>query len=172
MSGSILLQPGVDRTLTQYTIVPARYLTALPESILDELCASIMCAGVTIYKALKISGIVPGDIVVLSDAGASVGLLGIQYARAMGSGIVVALNGRKSKGKICLDAGAEGYIDFADPEMKESGTSLERALIRKTAGRKAAAVLVCATSSAAYEEAFFVVGAVWHLGMCWSASSY
>lgn len=143
----------VDGTLAQYTIVPARYLTALPEGIPDELCAPIMCAGVTIYKALKISGAVAGDFVVLSGAGGAVGMLGIQYARAMGLR-VIALDGGKPKEKICLDAGAESYIDFEDPDIKASGGSLEEALTRNTAGRKAAAVIVCAASSAAYEQAF------------------
>lgn len=143
----------VEGTLAQYTIVPARYVTVIPEGIPDELCAPIMCAGVTIYKALKISGAVPGDMVVLSGGGGAIGLLGIQYARAMGLR-VVALDGGKVKEKICLDVGAEVYIDFENPYMGAGEKSLEEELTEKTAGRKAAAVIVCAGSTAAYEGAF------------------
>ncbi|HYY29080.1 MAG TPA: zinc-binding dehydrogenase, partial [Chthoniobacterales bacterium] len=43
----------------------------------------ILCAGITVYKGLKVAGTRPGDWVVISGVG-GLGHMAIQYARAMG----------------------------------------------------------------------------------------
>jgi propanol-preferring alcohol dehydrogenase len=45
--------------------------------------APILCAGVTVYKGLKVTDTQPGDWVVISDIG-GLGHLAVQHAKSMG----------------------------------------------------------------------------------------
>jgi propanol-preferring alcohol dehydrogenase len=138
---------SVDGTFAEYTIVPARYVMCLPEGLEDSVVAPIMCGGVTIYKALKICGAVPGQWVAINGAGGGVGALGVQYARAMGYR-VVAIDGGAVKGKYCASLGAEVYIDFFVEK------SVAEAVKRVTGGNGVQAVLAIAGSAKAYQESF------------------
>ncbi|KAL4810630.1 chaperonin 10-like protein [Aspergillus unguis] len=138
---------AVDGTLAQYTIVPFRSMIRLPEGPPDEQLAPVMCAGVTAYRALKVCGAVPGQWIVISGAGGGVGAMGIQYARAMGYR-VLAIDAGEKKGEYCLRLQAEAYIDV----LKHKNTS--PAVKEITDGQGAAAVLVPAGSTKAYQDAF------------------
>lgn len=137
----------VDGTFAEFTLVPARYVSCLPEGLEDGVVAPIMCGGVTVYKALKICGAVPGQWVAVTGAGGGVGALGVQYARAMGYR-VVATDGGVAKGSYCPSLGAEAYVDF------EAEQSVAEAVKRSTAGKGVQAVLAVAGSGRAYQESF------------------
>lgn len=135
----------VDGTFAQYAVAPARYIIPLPEGVPDELAAPILCGGVTAYKALKICGAVPGRWVAVSGAGGGVGCLAVMYAKAMGYR-VVALDAGSAKEAICLDAGAESYVDVASAEDIA-------ATVHGLTGGGASAVIVTAGAAAAYQSA-------------------
>ncbi|CAI5443163.1 unnamed protein product [Caenorhabditis angaria] len=102
---------GVDCPGTYQEYITIRGVDATkidPEMDLAE-AAPILCAGVTVYKALKESHVLPGQIVVLTGAGGGLGSLAIQYAKAMGMR-VVAID-HESKKEHCLGLGAEWFID-------------------------------------------------------------
>jgi propanol-preferring alcohol dehydrogenase len=138
---------AVDGTLAQYTIVPFRSMIRLPEGPSDEQLAPIMCAGVTAYRALKICGAIPGQWVVVSGAGGGVGAMGIQYARAMGFR-VLAIDAGEKKRDYCLRLHAEAYLDVLNHQ------SISQAVKDATDGQGAAAVIVAAGSTKAYQDAF------------------
>jgi propanol-preferring alcohol dehydrogenase len=148
-----LIQSGrkVDGTFAEYTIVPYRYLTLLPEDVEDHLLAPIMCGGVTIYKGLKEAGVTPGQWVVISGAGGGLGSLGIQYSKAMGYR-TIAIDVGNEKEKYCLSLGAEAYIDVT--VTKDSAARV----LEVTSKAGAAAVLVTAGSGKAYQEALGLLG--------------
>lgn len=73
--------------------------------------APILCAGVTVYKALKQSEAKPGHWVAITGAGGGLGTLAIQYARAMGLR-VVAIDTSDDKRSATLKLGAEAFVDF------------------------------------------------------------
>ncbi|KXH36855.1 zinc-binding dehydrogenase [Colletotrichum simmondsii] len=139
-----------DGTFAQYTLAPLRYLARLPaqfDEVPDEEVAPILCAGVTAYKAIKNCHVTPGSWFAISGAGGGVGALGVAYARAMGYR-VIGVDAGPEKGEICKDQGAEVYIDVTEP-----GTLAEK--VRKaTGGYGAKAVVVAATATAAYQDAF------------------
>lgn len=136
----------VPGTLARYTVVPERYITLLPDDIPSELLAPIMCAGVTAYKALKVANVLPGSWVAISGAGGGVGSLALSYARAMGYR-PIAIDGGKLREDICINAGAEIYLDF------EKEHSLKEAVLRETGGKLCAGFIVCAGATSAYEVA-------------------
>lgn len=73
--------------------------------------APILCAGITVYKALKESNARPGQTVAIVGAGGGLGTLAIQYAKAMGLE-VLAIDGGSEKGELCKKLGAKTYINF------------------------------------------------------------
>lgn len=59
----------VDGGMSEYAIVTANYAVKVPENLEPAAASSITCAGVTMYKALKVSNVKPGEWVVLYGAG-------------------------------------------------------------------------------------------------------
>jgi len=68
-----------------------------------------MCAGVTVFNALRNSGARPGEVVAVLGIG-GLGHLGIQYARQMGFE-TVAINRGNDKQELARKLGAHHYID-------------------------------------------------------------
>jgi D-arabinose 1-dehydrogenase-like Zn-dependent alcohol dehydrogenase len=85
-----------------------------------------MCAGVTVYNALRNSGARGGDVVAVQGIG-GLGHLGVQYARQMGFK-TVALGRGKDKEPLAKKLGAHHYID--------SGTGDAAAELQKLGGAR------------------------------------
>ncbi len=67
----------------EYCVAPAAYVGRIPRG-LDAIAAGpIVCAGVTVYKGIKVADCKPGDWLVVSGIG-GLGHIAVQYARAMG----------------------------------------------------------------------------------------
>lgn len=66
----------------------------------------VLCAGVTVYKGLKVLDCKPGDWVAISGIG-GLGHMAVQYAKAMGFH-VIAVDVADDKLKLARELGAEG----------------------------------------------------------------
>ena len=84
-------------------------LAAIPKELPAEEAGPFMCAGVTVFNALRNSGARPGDVVAVQGIG-GLGHLGVQYARKMGFE-TVALGRGKDKEPLAKKLGAHHYID-------------------------------------------------------------
>lgn len=73
-----------DGGFAEYAVVDARQLAPIPDTLTAVETAPLMCAGVTIYGALKRSGLKAGDRVGILGAGGGLGHLGLQYGVKMG----------------------------------------------------------------------------------------
>jgi propanol-preferring alcohol dehydrogenase len=111
-----------------------------------------MCGGLSVYAALKRATVRPGGWVVVCGGGGGLGHLGIQYAKAM-NGRVLALD-MEVKRQVCLDVGADAFLDFAAYDEPESLA----AEIISTTGGGASVVLMCTSSSRAYGQAMSWLG--------------
>jgi D-arabinose 1-dehydrogenase-like Zn-dependent alcohol dehydrogenase len=98
-----------DGGYAEYMIAPAAALAAIPNELPAEEAGPFMCAGVTVYNALRNSGARPGDVVAVQGIG-GLGHLGVQYARRMGFK-TVALGRGKDKAPLAEKLGAHQYID-------------------------------------------------------------
>ncbi|MBS4494942.1 zinc-dependent alcohol dehydrogenase, partial [Cronobacter sakazakii] len=74
---------SVNGSFAEYCLADANYVGILPDNVEFTHIAPILCAGVTVYKGLKMTDTKPGDWVVVSGIG-GLGHLAIQYANAMG----------------------------------------------------------------------------------------
>ncbi|HYS95236.1 MAG TPA: alcohol dehydrogenase [Chthoniobacterales bacterium] len=98
-----------DGGYAEYMIAPAAALAAIPDELPAEEAGPFMCAGVTVYNALRNSGARGGDVVAVQGIG-GLGHLGVQYARQMGFR-TVALGRGKDKEPLARKLGAHHYID-------------------------------------------------------------
>ena len=72
-----------DGGYQEYMVSPAEAVAAIPEDLPAAEAAPLLCAGITVYNALRNSGARAGDLVAVQGIG-GLGHLGIQYARQMG----------------------------------------------------------------------------------------
>lgn len=96
----------VDGTFQQYTVGKAAHASKLNKDTPLDAIAPVLCAGITVYKGLKESGVRPGQTVAIVGAGGGLGSLALQYAKAMGLRIV-AIDGGSEKEAMCQQLGAE-----------------------------------------------------------------
>ncbi|WP_206515565.1 alcohol dehydrogenase AdhP [Georgenia faecalis] len=74
---------SVDGSFAQYMLVDSRYCPVIPDGVDLAAVAPILCAGVTVYKGLKMTDTRPGQWVLISGIG-GLGHIAVQYAVAMG----------------------------------------------------------------------------------------
>lgn len=78
---------SVDGGYAEYVIADPKYVGHLPDNVSFLDAAPILCAGVTVYKGLKETEVVPSEWVAISGIG-GLGHLAVQYAKAMGMNVV------------------------------------------------------------------------------------
>lgn len=100
-----------DGGYADYMIAPATALAAIPDELPADEAGPFMCAGVTVFNALRNSGARGGDVVAVHGIG-GLGHLGVQYARQMGFQTVAVGRG-KDKEALAKKLGAHQYIDSA-----------------------------------------------------------
>ncbi|KAF2151793.1 GroES-like protein [Myriangium duriaei CBS 260.36] len=133
-------------TFQQYVVSAANYVTPIPEKLDSAMAAPMLCAGVTVYSALRKSNTRSGEFVVLLGAGGGLGHLAVQIAsRGMGLRVIGVDQG--SKKDIVMESGAEHFIDHtASKSVAEDVKAL-------TGGMGAHAVLVLTAANGAYAMA-------------------
>src|SRR5438874_12878184 len=98
-----------DGGYAEYMIARAETLAAIPDALPAEEAGPFMCAGVTVYNALRHSGARAGEVVAVHGIG-GLGHLGVQYARQMGFETVPITRGN-DKEALARQLGAHHYID-------------------------------------------------------------
>ncbi len=79
----------VDGGYAEYALVPAAFAYPIPQVFSDEEAAPLLCAGIIGYRALRLSGIQPGQRLGLYGFGASAHIA-IQIARHWGCRVYVS----------------------------------------------------------------------------------
>ncbi|WP_353357009.1 alcohol dehydrogenase AdhP [Intrasporangium sp. DVR] len=133
---------SIDGSFGQYMVVDARYAAIIPEGSDPVEVAPILCAGVTVYKGLKMTETKPGQWVVISGIG-GLGHVAVQYARAMGMR-VAAVDISDDKLALAKKHGAEVVVNALEGDPGE-------AIIAQTGG--AHGVLVTAVHPSAFGQA-------------------
>ena len=110
-----------DGGYAEYMIARAETLAAIPEALPAEEAGPFMCAGVTVYNALRHAGARAGEVVAVHGIG-GLGHLGVQYARQMGFA-TVAINRGHDKESLARQLGAHHYIDSI---AQDAATELQK----------------------------------------------
>ncbi|MDO6816062.1 alcohol dehydrogenase AdhP [Cobetia amphilecti] len=133
---------SVNGGFAQFTLADAGYVGRLPDSVGFVEIAPVLCAGVTVYKGLKMTDTRPGQWVVISGIG-GLGHMAVQYARAMGLN-VAAVDVDDAKLELARRLGATVTVNA----MKEDPASVIK---REIGGAHGA--LVTAVSPKAFDQA-------------------
>ncbi|KAJ6145545.1 hypothetical protein N7470_009440 [Penicillium chermesinum] len=139
-------------TFQQYALGPANYVTPIPDGVSSAEAAPMLCAGVTVYAALKRSNARPGQWVVISGAGGGLGHIAVQIAsRGMGLRVIGIDHG--SKAELVRSSGAEHFVDITQFPKDDQGAALKARVHELADGLGAHAVVVCTAANAAYAQA-------------------
>lgn len=139
---------SVNGGFAEYVVADPNYVGHLPPGIDFAEIAPVLCAGVTVYKGLKVTDTKPGDWVVISGVG-GLGHMAVQYAKAMGLN-VAAVDIDDAKLDLARKLGATVTANA----MTEDAV----ARIRKETDGGAQGVLVTAVSPKAFQQAVGMVG--------------
>ncbi|ARJ40466.1 zinc-dependent alcohol dehydrogenase [Sporosarcina ureae] len=134
---------SVDGGYAEYCLAAADYVAKIPENLSSVEAAPILCAGVTTYKALKVSGAKPGDWVAIYGIG-GLGHVALQYAKAMGFN-VVAVDIADEKLELAKKLGADITVNGKNEDPAEA--------IQQQVGGVQAAISV-AVSQVPFEQAY------------------
>jgi propanol-preferring alcohol dehydrogenase len=137
---------SVNGGFAEYALADADYVGRLPDGVGFVEIAPVLCAGVTVYKGLKVTDTRPGNWVVISGIG-GLGHMAVQYARAMGLN-VAAVDVDDAKLELARRLGAAVTVN--------AKTTDPVAYIKKEIGG-AHGVLVTAVSPKAFEQAIAMV---------------
>lgn len=107
-----------DGGYQEYMIAPAEGVASIPDDLAAEDAAPLLCAGITVYNALRNSGARAGDTVAVHGIG-GLGHLGLQYARRMGFR-TIAIGRGTDKAALAEKLGAHHYVDTNSGKPAES----------------------------------------------------
>lgn len=98
-----------DGGYAEYMIARKEVIFSIPEEYSSAQAAPLLCAGNTVFGALKNCGAKGGEVVAVAGIG-GLGHLAIQYARTLGYK-TVALSRGQDKKPLALELGAHVYLD-------------------------------------------------------------
>lgn len=106
---------SVNGSFGEYMLVDATYAPRIPDGADPVEVAPILCAGVTVYKGLKVTDTRPGQWVAISGIG-GLGHVAVQYARAMGLR-VAAIDVDDAKLDLARKHGAEVTVNATTDDV-------------------------------------------------------
>lgn len=133
----------IDGSFGQYMLVDERFAGRFHPDVDAVEAAPILCAGVTVYKGLKVSEARPGQWVTIAGIG-GLGHLAVQYAKAMGLR-VAAVDVAEDKLQLAKTLGAELTVNAKEHDPAEE--------ITRQTGGGTNAVIVTASHPAAHRQA-------------------
>jgi len=139
---------SVNGAFADYIIANPNYVGHLPKTIDFNEIAPVLCAGVTVYKGLKVTDTRPGDWIGVSGIG-GLGHMAVQYAKAMGMK-VAAIDVADEKIALAKELGADigiNVLNFDDPAKE----------LRGLTGGGVNGMVVTAASPKAFEQALGMV---------------
>ena len=106
----------VDGGYAEYAVAPASYAYPVPGALTDDEAAPLLCAGIIGYRALRLSGVKPGQRLGLYGFGASAHIT-IQVARSWGCAVFVC-SLREEHRALARELGAV-WVGGADESLPE-----------------------------------------------------
>ncbi|KAG5661292.1 hypothetical protein KAF25_005414 [Fusarium avenaceum] len=137
-----------DGGFAEYMIGSHYSLVHLPDDVSFEQAAPLMCAGATVWNAIKETGLKKGQSLGLIGIG-GLGVLGVQFAKALGYR-VVASDSREAGLKLASDVPAHLRPDLI---VNSGAEDASQKISDFTGGQGLHGVVVCTDSPAATDWA-------------------
>jgi propanol-preferring alcohol dehydrogenase len=136
---------SVDGGYAEFIRAKASHAIKVPEALDPAEAAPLFCAGVTVYRAVKLAGVQPGQRVAVFGIG-GLGHLAVQVAKTFGAK-VIAVDVTADKLALAQQLGADQVINAATDDVLKT--------FRGLGGVHAA--IVTSSAKAAYTQAFYSV---------------
>ena len=107
-----------DGGYAEYMCAPQEAVASVPDELSSEEAAPLLCAGITVFNAMRNSHIRPGDTVAVQGIG-GLGHLALQYANKMGMK-TVALSHGADKEDLAKELGAHHFINTSKNDGAEA----------------------------------------------------
>lgn len=133
---------SVNGGFADYAVGRAAYVGHLPDSVDFVDIAPVLCAGVTVYKGLKMTDTKPGQWVVISGIG-GLGHMAVQYAKTMGLNVAA----------VDIDDGKLALAERLGATVTVNAMKTDPVAYLKKEIGGAHGVLVTAVSPKAFEQA-------------------
>ncbi|MCX4658362.1 alcohol dehydrogenase catalytic domain-containing protein [Streptomyces uncialis] len=133
---------GTDGGYAERMLAWADFARPVPDGVTPLDAAPLTCAGVTTYKALKVAGVRPAQLVAVSGVG-GLGHLAVQYAKIAGA-TVAAIDVTEEKLALAASLGADILVNAAKDDPA--------AVLREHGGAHAA--LALAVNEAAFTSVY------------------
>ncbi|WP_329347842.1 zinc-dependent alcohol dehydrogenase [Streptomyces sp. NBC_01261] len=108
---------GCDGGYAEKMLARADFAQPVPDGVSAVDAAPLSCAGVTTYKAVKVAGVRPAQLVAISGIG-GLGHLAVQYAKIAGA-TVAAIDVTDEKLELATALGADLVIDARKDDVAE-----------------------------------------------------
>jgi len=141
----------VDGAMAEQVIVSADYAVKVPDNLDPAAASSVTCAGVTTYKAVKVSNIRPGQWIGIFGIG-GLGNLAVQYAKNVYGAKVVAFDINDEKLAFAKEVGADVVVNLLNEDPVEKAKEL-------TDGKGLDATVITAVAKTPFNQAIDVVKA-------------
>jgi propanol-preferring alcohol dehydrogenase len=135
----------VDGGYAEFVKAPASHALRVPDGLSSAQAAPLFCAGVTVYRALKHAGILPGQRLAVFGIG-GLGHLAVQFGKALGAE-VIAIDISEEKLALARTLGALVTINAATNNVVKE--------LRNQGGVHVS--LVTSAARASYDMAFYCV---------------
>lgn len=106
-----------DGGYAEYMVAPHEAVAAVPDDLKSEEAAPLLCAGITVFNALRNADLRSGDLVAVQGLG-GLGHLGVQYAKKMGYR-VAAISTSNDKKDLADELGADYFINAKEKDAAE-----------------------------------------------------
>ncbi|MFF9505151.1 zinc-binding alcohol dehydrogenase family protein [Streptomyces sp. NPDC014656] len=107
-------------SFAQYVLVDHRHAVPVPGSLGYEEAAALPTGLLTEHGALMSGGFEAGQSVLITGATSSVGLIGVQAAKALGASTVVATTRTAARGALLREIGADEVVAAAEQNLTEA----------------------------------------------------
>ncbi|KAF4965504.1 hypothetical protein FSARC_6684 [Fusarium sarcochroum] len=108
----------MDGGYAEYILLRAEAAVRVPADADPAEIAPLLCAGVTVFNAMRNMGVIQGGLVAVQGLG-GLGHLALQYASKMGY-TVVALSSGNDKKDFATQLGAHHYVDTSAEDAAEA----------------------------------------------------
>lgn len=133
---------SVDGAWAEYAVAADSHVVTVPDGVSSFDAAPLTCAGVTSFKAVKVSRLQPGQTAAVFGIG-GLGHLALQYARTFGAR-VIAVDVEDAKLDLARELGADHVVNARTTDPVEA--------VGRLGGADVAIVL--AASPRVFEQAF------------------
>jgi NADPH:quinone reductase-like Zn-dependent oxidoreductase len=103
-----------------YLVVDHRFVLPRPESLDPAEACALPTALLTEFGALRTAGHEPGQSVLITGGSTSIGMIGVQIAKAVGAGRVIATTRTTAKRNLLTGLGADVVIATGEEDLTDA----------------------------------------------------